>query len=109
MVGTSGKSGERLRLVTPSARNLPEVTYGSDVLTWSYINCTLPATTSTMAAALPLYGTCSIFTPACRLKSSPAICPVLPAPDVPHASCDGRAFASTINSFTERTGSDGVT
>ena len=65
--------------------------------------------TSTIACELPLYGTCSILTPAWRLKSSAAIWPVEPVPADRIGQLSGRAFASWTSSFTERTGSDGFT
>ena len=82
MVGRSGNSGERVRLDTASGRSLPDLMYGSDVLTWSNISMTWPPMTSMIACALPLYGTCSILTPTWRLKSSVTMCPVPPGPEV---------------------------
>ena len=81
IVGTSGRSGERFELVTASARSFPALICGAEVLTWSNIIVTCPLMTSTIAWELPLYGTCSIFTPARRLKSSAAIWPVEPLPE----------------------------
>ena len=55
--------------------------WGVEVLTWSYIIATCPPITSTIACELPLYGTCSIFTPVWRLNSSAAMWPVEPLPE----------------------------
>ena len=42
---------------------------------------TWPPMVSVSAGELPLYGTCTMFTPAISLKSSPAIWFELPRPD----------------------------
>ncbi|MNC87467.1 hypothetical protein D3C83_31950 [compost metagenome] len=54
MVGSSGNSGERLRLVTASPLSLPARICDAEVLTWSNIIVTCPLMTSTIAWALPL-------------------------------------------------------
>ena len=42
---------------------------------------TWPASRSTTAGPLPLYGTCTIFVPVSSVNSSPARCCVLPTPE----------------------------
>ncbi|MCY1310621.1 hypothetical protein D9M70_608290 [compost metagenome] len=70
VVGTSGSMGWRLGLVTARAFSLP-------VCTWPITDggvvmktCTLPASTSWMAAPDPRYGTWNIAAPVCCLKTS---------------------------------------
>ena len=54
MVGTLGSDGERWRLVTPSARSLPEARCGATVAIGMNPIGTWPATRSVVAGALPL-------------------------------------------------------
>ena len=60
-----------------------------------------------MARGLPWYGTCTIFTPARRLKSSIAKCEIVPLPDEEWLSLPGLSFAYLTNSATLLTGSEG--
>jgi hypothetical protein len=51
MAGTSGASGVRVRLATPSARSVPRFTCGQTVLILSIVSSTLPAMRSLSAGA----------------------------------------------------------
>ena len=53
IVGSSGKSGERFWLATPSARSLPLLTKGSAVCSGANIIETWPPTRSLTAGAMP--------------------------------------------------------
>lgn len=44
------------------------------------MTCVTPASVSVMAGAEPLYGTSSMFTPAARLKRTPATDGAVPGP-----------------------------
>ena len=58
---------------------------------------------------VPLYGTCTRFTPASILNSSPAGYASVPAPPEPKLSLPGSAFATRIRSCTDFTGTPGYT
>src|SRR5689334_4120474 len=74
-----------------------EVRLGYDI-------CTLPAMTSVVACAEPLYGTCTMFMPAIELSSAPARFPGEPLPDEEKLSFPGCARASAIRPFRLDTG-----
>ncbi|MNT27101.1 hypothetical protein D3C72_1627170 [compost metagenome] len=93
MVGTSGSAGERVALVTASARRRPAFTCGSEPGRLSNISCTWLASRSAIAGPLPLYGTCTISTPAIDLNSSPDRWLVVPLPAEPMFSLPGLALA----------------
>ena len=57
-----------------------------------------------MAAVAPRNGTWIRSTPACILNSSPPRCCGVPTPTEPNVSLFGDFFASSMNSFTVRTG-----
>ena len=67
-VGVPGSEETRARLATASAFSLPERTCGSDTPRLSNIRSTCPPSRSASAGAVPLYGTCAIFSgpPAAR-------------------------------------------
>ena len=52
-VGISGKSAERVVVVTASGRNLPALMYSMDATTFSNITCTRPVSRSATAGAVP--------------------------------------------------------
>src|SRR5678816_2710648 len=81
MVGMSGAAGERLRLVTPSARSFPSFTSGRLDGMLSNIIVTRPPSRSGIALARPLYGTCVMSIPVIVLKSSPETWIDVPDPD----------------------------
>src|SRR5262245_11697232 len=109
MLGTSGKCAERFNDPTAIARSLPERICGSELVTVSIALCTCPAMRSTTIGALPRYGTCTMLTPVCILKYSPATCDVVPTPYDPIAILPGFAFAYAIISGTVLTGTSGLT
>ena len=55
--------------------------------------CTWPAIRSVSASDSPRYGTCTIFTPAIILNSSPETWPVAPLPPEPMLILPGLALA----------------
>ena len=73
MVGTSGASAERAWPVTPSARSLPDLTWGRPVAVSVIIVSIWPPSRSVIASGLLLYGTCSSCTFAICCSSSPAM------------------------------------
>src|SRR5450432_3964037 len=79
-VGTSGSSGERVRVVTASGRSLPAFTSGSAGGKLTNMAATCPETTSFSAGDEPLYGMCTRSTPAIVLNSSIDMCALLPLP-----------------------------
>src|SRR4051812_14652941 len=72
IVGMSGNCSARLADVTARGRMRPAFTYVIAVDTVANMHCKFPASRSSIAGAPPLYGTCTIFTPARVLKISPA-------------------------------------
>ncbi len=80
MVGRSGSNCERFAPVTASARSLPARMWGSDEGMLSNIMFTCPPSRSVTAGALPLYGMCSMSTPAIDLNSSPERWMLVPLP-----------------------------
>src|SRR6185437_8932278 len=109
IVGRSGASFERAAVVTASARSFPAFTWLTALARLSNISCVSPASSACIAGAAPLYGTCTMSTPASTLNSSPARWPALPMLPEPNDNLPGCAFAYAINSLTECTGSEGLT
>src|SRR5215471_19208570 len=72
-VGMSGNTGERVAVVTASARSLPLLTYSIDEDMVANMTCTCPPSRSTSAGPAPRYGTCTRLTPVIILNSSPKI------------------------------------
>ncbi len=99
-VGTLGSNDERLAPVMAIARSLPPFTCGSAENIRSMTSWALPAITSAMAGALPLYGMWVIFTPAIELSSSVARCVDEPLPAEPKLIEPGLALAAAITSCT---------
>ena len=83
-------------------RDFPARTNGSAEGRPSIIRGTCPPSRSLVAGGLPLYGTCTISTPAMILNSSPERWEPVPLPAVAKLSVPGRALASAINSLTDR-------
>ena len=67
-------------LVTASARNFPARTCGSAGAMGAKYTDVSPETTAVSASPPARYGTCSRFTFACSLKSSPAMNVGVPTP-----------------------------
>src|SRR5438128_378921 len=63
-VGTSGSNAERFFPVTASARSLPALMCGRIATMVPNMSWTSPLSRSTIAGDTPLYGTCTIRTPA---------------------------------------------
>jgi hypothetical protein len=80
-VGRSGVEGERLAVVTAIPRSLPCLTNSTAEGMVAKQTETSPPTSAIMDGPPPLYGTCTIFTPARLLKYSPARCAAEPAPE----------------------------
>src|SRR5258706_6710213 len=66
-----------------------------------------PWTTDSVPGELPLYGICTVLTPAMELNSSPARCAGLPGPVDAKFKRPGRDFAAVIRSFTDLAGTEG--
>ena len=90
-----------------SARNRPDLICGNAAPSAVDRTCTCPATTAAVEAPAPLYGTCTMSTPAMRLNSSIARWPLVPTPEVAYTRAPGFAFASAISSRTELAATDG--
>ena len=99
----------RARLVTASARSRPACTSGSTEGGVANESCVSPASTDCTAGAPPLYGTCTISTPARRWNSTAARCGAEPLPDEAKLSLFGFFFACAISSFTVPTPTLGLT
>src|SRR6185369_13479363 len=100
MVGTSGIAGDRLAVVTASARTRPDFTCGTAVAIWSNNISIWPPITSVMAAALPLYGTCLMSALVVSLNNSHARCCEVPLPPEPQLKRPGFALACATSSAT---------
>src|SRR5215813_15657193 len=79
-VGTLGKAGSRLPLVTASARNWPSLMLGAAPGRAPHIIGVWPPIVDVIAGAAPLNGTCVRSRPSDILNSSPASWPVVPVP-----------------------------
>jgi hypothetical protein len=60
---TGYPTGERVAVVTASARSLPPLTYSIDEDMVANMTCTCPPSRSTSAGPAPRYGTCTRVTP----------------------------------------------
>src|SRR5262249_53336491 len=74
MVGRSGASGERVRLVTPNARSLPSGMSGSRRVMLSNVKCTASLNTAVTDSPPLRYDTPTTSTPVRDLKSSAVRC-----------------------------------
>ena len=83
MVGTSGIDGERVAVVTASARTVPLWIFLVSAGTPSIIMTTRPDIRSGSTATVPRYGTWTMSTWAFSLNSSVARCTAVPVPDEP--------------------------
>ena len=70
----------RFAPATASARSRPDLTCWWMATVLEKLNCTSPAMSAVSAGALPLYGTWTMLVPVRSLKSSAAMCCVVPAP-----------------------------
>ncbi len=109
MVGTSGISGERFAVLTPSAFSLPDFMCGMAIGVPTKLTLTIPDIRSCCAGPLPLYGTWLSLMPAMYMKSSVTRCCALPLPELAKSILPGCFFAAAISSFTEFTPSEGCT
>src|ERR1700730_10591493 len=100
MVGTSAAPATRLAENIASALILPPRTCGISVLGTSTRIWMLPPIRSCSAGAVPLYGTCTISTPAVCLNSSVVRFAAAPTPEEPKEILPGLAFAYAINCLT---------
>jgi hypothetical protein len=82
-VGTSGRSGERLRVVISNAFMRPSRMCEMEAVSWSIMPFTWLPRTSVIAGPLPLYGTCRASTPAADFSISEARCTIVPLPEEP--------------------------
>ena len=73
-MGTPGSSADGSVLVTASARNFPDLTAEASEPALANIICTWPEIRASIAVPLPLYGICTILTPAMELNNSAARC-----------------------------------
>ncbi len=78
IVGTFGVLAKRLRPVEASSRIWPLFTYCSTLPGTKNAVCTLPPRMSVTAGAEPLYGTCTMSTPAAVFSISMVRCDALP-------------------------------
>ena len=78
--GISGSATERFRPPVPSILSRPACTWVSTVGMLLNASCTRPAIKSVMPGAVPLYGTCTMSTPASDLNNSPPKCGEVPVP-----------------------------
>src|SRR5215470_1732337 len=109
MVGTSGRLGERVLLVTASARNLPALICGTAGVRALNPIWVWPATTAATAGPPPLNGTCTMSSPSDRRNCSPARCGGAPVPPEAKVYLPGLALTSAISSLTLLAGTDGLT
>src|ERR1017187_8781508 len=72
-LGTLGSTDERTLPVVASALTLPSFANSLMVVTASNIMSTCPSSVSVRACELPLYGMCTMSSPAIALNSSPAM------------------------------------
>ena len=77
MVGTSGNIWLRRASVVTSARSLPSLTCGTEVLDDANMSCTRPLIMSIIAWGSPLYGTCTISIFASEEKKAVDTIPVV--------------------------------
>src|SRR5262249_10352270 len=69
----SDTTGERVAVVTASARSLPPLTYSIEEDRVENMTCPCPPSRSISAGPPPRYGTCTRLTPVIILNSSPAV------------------------------------
>src|SRR5262245_39038339 len=109
MPGTPGKSGLLLRLVLASARRRPACTSGSTEGGVANASCVSPASTDCTDGAPPLYGTCTISTPARRMNSTAERCGAEPLPEVAKFTLPGLSFKYLSKPFRSVTPTPGFT
>src|SRR5262245_58350109 len=108
-VGTPGATAEGFALVTAKALNLPDFTCGIPDGALANDICTSPSIRAASDCAAPLYWTRTISIFAMDFSNSAARWPELPVEAVPKLSCPGLALARAIKSFSDPTGSAGLT
>ena len=77
----AGTTGDRVTLVTPSARSLPALMCGRAAGVVEKLIDASPPSTAATAGALPLYGICNILILAIVFSVSPDKCRIVPLPD----------------------------
>ena len=82
-MGTSGSSGDRVRVVTARARIWPALTIGTKAVMTSMPTGICPAIRSVVIGAPPLYGMCVIWIFIAALVISPTMWPMEPGPPLP--------------------------
>src|SRR6202022_3881354 len=88
---------------------VPALTYSIVDALVPKVTCTCPLNMSVIPDATLRHGTCTTFTPAIILNSSPNTCGVLPAPGEDMLSLPGCALAKAMNSGTLLAGTEGFT
>src|SRR5262249_40023527 len=102
-------TGDRVVVVTASARSLPALTYSIDEDVLANMTCTCPPSRSASAGPAPRYGTCARSTPAIILNNSPNIWFPEPMPPDAILILPGSALALVMNSETVLIGTEGCT
>src|SRR6266853_1441189 len=87
MVGTSGISGERFDVLTPSAFKRPDFMCGIAIGVPTKLTLMIPDIRSCCAGPLPLYGTWLSLIPAMYMKSSVTRCCAPPLPELAKSVC----------------------
>ena len=109
MLGTLGNASQRLSPKDANSLSLPARTYGVKACIGASITAASPPSNATNAGVPPLNGTCSNLTPVSCENNTAARWVMLPTPNEPYGTSPGRDLASATTSFTDRTGSDGLT
>src|SRR5512140_1706167 len=94
----SGAAAERALVLTASGRRRPALDSGSVVMMLSNVSGTSPESTSFIAGAAPLYGTCVSVMPALEAKYSMKRCAPEPLPALAALSDPGAALAAASRS-----------
>src|SRR5690242_7072953 len=95
--------------ITPIALSLPASMKVFEDGNWSKTASIWPPMRSVIAGPEPLYGTCTMFTPAYDWKDSPSMWLMPPTPELPNEYLPGFAFTSAMNSFRLFAGNLGFT
>src|SRR5881628_2113212 len=97
-VGTSGRSLSRVAWATASARSLPLARLDLSPVRSLTIMSTSPESSASVAGCPPLKGTTRRSAPVSCLKSSAAICTMVPGPEEAMVYLPGLAFAIATSS-----------
>src|SRR5690349_2657897 len=109
MLGTSGSAGDRILLVTASARSLPSLMCGT--AGGSDVNAigVCPASVELTASPALLNGTCTRSRPSDWRKCSPIRCGGVPVPGDAKLYLTVPDWISATSSLTVRTAREGLT